>query len=113
MLDGLNAPPMPAEQESRAQVDPEARHDVRGAAEITSIRERLVIAPCSGRFHPLPPDIFTTEGEWAREGQHLAEIRTDEGPVPVVSFSAGWVMGLLCVPGQPVAAGDPLLWIRT
>lgn len=85
---------------------------VEGASEVTSIAERLVVAPCSGRFHPLPAEIFTTEGEWALEGQALAEIHTGDEVVPVLSGFEGWVMGLLAVPGQPVGRGDPLMWIR-
>jgi len=83
------------------------------SAEVTYIRERVVIAPCSGRFHPLPPEIFTTEGEWAQEGQRLAEIKSNGKATPVTPVFSGWVMGMLAVPGQPVETGDPLFWIRT
>jgi biotin carboxyl carrier protein len=92
----------------RAELD-----EVFAGPEVTSIRERLVISPCSGRFVPLPPDVFTSEGEWAQEGQVLAEIRAGRETVPVVSAFSGWVMGMLAVPGQPVDGGEPLFWIRT
>ena len=85
---------------------------VIGSPEVTSISERVVIAPSSGKFHPLPPEIFTTEGEWVRVGQSLAEIKLGDGRIPVESAFEGWVMGMLAVPGQPVAQGDPLFWIR-
>ncbi len=71
-----------------------------------------MIAPCSGRFAPLPPETFTCEGEWVEPGQELAHVLTNSDPQPVVSGFRGWVMGMLAVPGQPVAAGDALFWIR-
>lgn len=76
------------------------------------IRERVVVAPCSGRFSPLPPETFTCEGEWVEAGQALAHVTGNGGPEPVVSRFRGWVMGMLAVPGQPVAGGDALFWIR-
>lgn len=82
------------------------------APERVGIVERLVVAPCSGRFVPLPPETFTCEGEWVEPGQALAHVVTNAGPRPAVSGFRGWVMGMLAVPGQPVAAGDALFWIR-
>lgn len=82
------------------------------APEGVSIRERLVVAPCAGRFEPLPPETFTCEGEWVETGQELAYVTTTAAPEPVVSRFRGWVMGMLAVPGQPVARGDALFWIR-
>lgn len=86
--------------------------DVDAAPERVGIRERLVVAPCSGRFVPLPPETFTSEGEWVEAGQALAHVTTNAGPQPVVSSFRGWVMGMLAVPGQPVSAGEALFWIR-
>jgi biotin carboxyl carrier protein len=83
------------------------------APEGITIRERLVVAPCAGRFEPLPPETFASEGEWVEAGQALAHVRTNVAPEPVVSGFRGWVMGMLAVPGQPVAHGDALFWIRT
>lgn len=82
------------------------------APERVGIAERLVVAPCAGRFVPLPPETFTCEGEWVEVGQALAHVTTSAAPQPVVSGFRGWVMGMLAVPGQPVAAGDALFWIR-
>ena len=82
------------------------------ASEMTSIRERVVVAPCTGRFHPLPPDVFTSEGEWVEPGTVLAEVRNNGTVHPVRSVFRGWVMGMLALEGQPVKAGDALFWIR-
>lgn len=81
-------------------------------AETLAIRERLVIAPTAGRFHPLPPQIFTSEGEWVESGQALAEVNDGRELIPVISSFSGWVMGMLVVPGQPVSEGEALFWIR-
>ena len=83
------------------------------APDEVTIRERLVVAPCAGRFEPLPPETFTCEGEWVEVGQALAHVRTNVASEPVASGFTGWVMGMLAVPGQPVAQGDALFWIRT
>jgi biotin carboxyl carrier protein len=82
-----------------------------GAPEVTTISERVVVAPCAGRFVPLPPEIFTTEGEWVEPGQVLAEIRQGSERVPVTSTFRGWMMGMLALEGQPVRAGEALFWI--
>lgn len=82
------------------------------APETTAIRERVVVAPCTGRFQPLPPEIFTSEGEWVEPGTVLAEIRNNGSVHPVRSVFRGWVMGMLALDGQPVKAGDALFWIR-
>lgn len=86
--------------------------DLEAAAEVTSIRERLVVSPCAGRFHPLPPEIFTCEGEWVETGQSLAVVEDGNSSQPVVSTFRGWVMGMLAVAGQPVTTGEALFWIR-
>lgn len=93
---------------------PEATREVtHPVGEVTHIRERLVIAPATGRFAPLPPQTFTSEGEWAHEGQILGYVRVGPKAVPVISAFRGWVMGMLANDGQPVTAGDALFWIRT
>lgn len=79
--------------------------------EVTDIAERVVVAPCGGRFVPLPPEDFTTEGEWVEPGQKLGEIQQGESTVPVVSRWRGWMMGMLALEGQPVRAGEALFWI--
>jgi biotin carboxyl carrier protein len=89
---------------------PEALTDF-AAAEVTTISERVVVAPAAGRFLPLPADVFTTEGEWVEPGQVLGEIQQGDGRVPVKSEWRGWMMGMLALEGQPVRAGEALFWI--
>lgn len=81
------------------------------ATESPNLRERVVIAPISGRFHPRPPKHFATEGEWVEVDQVLAQVVAGEIEIEVRSRFRGWLMGMLCRPGQPVHEGDPLFWI--
>ena len=81
------------------------------APEVTTISERVVVAPCAGRFVPLPPEIFTSEGEWVEPGQTLAEIQQGSDKTPVRSTFRGWMMGTLALAGQPVREGEALFWI--
>lgn len=90
----------------------EIAEEIVGASEIADIYERIVISPHTGRFVPLPPETFTTEGEWAVEGQTLGLIRSGTRVFPVVSRFSGWVMEMLAMPGQPVEVGAPLFRIR-
>lgn len=78
---------------------------------VGDMRERVVVSPCKGRFHPLPPEVFTTEGEWVEPGVALAEIDVSGAKVLVRSAFRGWVMGMLALPGQPVTTGEALFWV--
>jgi biotin carboxyl carrier protein len=62
---------------------------------------------------PLPPEVFTTEGEWVEPGQPVAEIVASGRPVTVTSPHSGWMMGMLALPGQPVREGEALFWVRS
>lgn len=85
--------------------------EVIGHCEAVAIQERVVVSPSPGRFRPLPPEMFTTEGEWVDEGGVLAQIDLNGTMIPVVSPHRGWVMGMLAVPGQPVVSGEALFWV--
>lgn len=85
--------------------------EVIGTSESVAINERVVVAPSPGRFRPLPPETFTTEGEWVEPGGVLAQIDLNGTVIPVASPHRGWVMGMLAVPGQPVREGEALFWI--
>ncbi|MGH2755706.1 MAG: hypothetical protein ACRDLB_14925 [Actinomycetota bacterium] len=76
------------------------------------IQERLIVAPRAGRFVPLPPEVFTTEGEWVEPGTVLAVIRSGGQETDVTSAWQGWVMGMLAIRGQPVHQGETLFWVR-
>jgi biotin carboxyl carrier protein len=90
-----------------------AHTETVGGAEVAVIRERIVVAPCSGRFLPLPAEVFTSEGEWVEPGQPVAEVHSGSAKVEVRSPFRGWVMGMLALPGQPVHQGEALFWVRS
>jgi biotin carboxyl carrier protein len=81
--------------------------------EVTMIPERVVVSPCAGRFMPLPPEVFTSEGEWVEPGQPVAEVHNGRGVMEVRSPFRGWMMGMLALPGQPVREGEALFWVRS
>lgn len=80
--------------------------------ETPSIRERVIVAPCNGRFQPLPAEIFTTEGEWVEPGTVMGLIVDGTTTTEVCSNARGWVMGMLAFPGHAVRPGEGLFWIR-
>jgi biotin carboxyl carrier protein len=90
-----------------------AHSESLAAPEVMVIAERVVVAPCSGRFLPLPAEVFTSEGEWVEPGQAIAEVHRGPSKVAVRSPFRGWVMGMLALPGQPVREGEALFWVRS
>ncbi len=85
--------------------------EVIGTGETVAIAEKVVVSPSPGKFRPLPPEVFTSEGEWVEAGGVLAEVDLNGTIIPVCSPHRGWVMGMLAVPGQPVRSGEALFWI--
>lgn len=77
------------------------------------VNERLVLAPCSGRFRPAAAPTRTSEGEYVLEGQVVGNVISFSGEaVPVRSRFAGWMMGYLLPDGAPVRSSEPVLWLR-
>ncbi|MER3452597.1 MAG: hypothetical protein C4344_02645, partial [Acidimicrobiia bacterium] len=71
--------------------------------------ERLVVSPAAGVFQPAPPsDGVTAEGEVVEVGALLGYVSGRE----VRSPFAGWLMGMLAVPGERVTQGQPIAWLR-
>jgi biotin carboxyl carrier protein len=85
--------------------------EVYASAEVTTMRERIVVSPGVGRFRSLPPESFASEGEWVEPGDVLGEIRDGESTIEVRSTFRGWMMGMLALDGQPVRQGEALFWI--
>ena len=74
--------------------------------------ERVVVAPCIGRFRLAPPETVTAEGEIIRQGGVVGFIDAQDEVVPVRSAFAGWMMGLLAHDGERVREGQPVAWLR-
>lgn len=81
-------------------------------SEPAPVAERVVVSPCNGRFRPLPPQVFTSEGEWVEPGTVLAEVHQGNAVQEVRSPFRGWVMGMIAFPGHSVQRGEALFWIR-
>jgi biotin carboxyl carrier protein len=85
-------------------------HDLVHPGEWLAVQERVVVAPCVGRFRAScdpRPDLQLRCGD---------EIGVLEGPqraVVVRSPFSGELAGLLAADGQRVRAGEPLAWLRT
>ncbi len=90
-------------------------HDVEPEVigDVPAIAERLIVAPCAGRFVPLPVDELNPEGEWVEPGRVVGEIAAGRERVAVRSSFRGWLAGCLALPGAPVAAGEALFCVRS
>ncbi|HEX2052883.1 MAG TPA: hypothetical protein VHJ78_04030 [Actinomycetota bacterium] len=81
--------------------------------EAVALEERLVLAPCSGRFCPSNGKKYTSEGEYVMEGQIVGSVLSSNGQeVPIRSNFAGWMMGYMLPQGAPVRGSEPVLWLR-
>jgi biotin carboxyl carrier protein len=77
------------------------------------VPERLIVAPAGGVFRSLPPEVVTAEGEIVEAGQAVGAIEQPTGEVTVCSPHAGFLMGLLVLPGERVRDLQPIAWLRT
>ena len=83
--------------------------DLHAGGERLHVSERVVVSPAAGVFTPAPPsDAAGTEGEALQVGGLLGTVGAEE----VRSPFAGWLMGLLAMPGERVTPGQPIAWLR-
>lgn len=83
------------------------------AGETLVVDERLILAPCGGRFCPTLSQPHTLEGDYVIEGQVVGSILSAGGQeVPVRSSFAGWMMGYMLPNGAPVRGSEPVVWLR-
>jgi biotin carboxyl carrier protein len=82
------------------------------AGEHPGVPERLIVAPATGVFTPLPPDTYTTEGEIVYDGQSVGTVSASGTDIPVRSRFTGFLMGMLAHPGERVREGQPVAWVR-
>jgi [acyl-carrier-protein] S-malonyltransferase len=84
------------------------------------VSERMVISPCAGVFEPAAttanttPAAATAAAAPGGEGKpiHVGTILGHVGNVEVCSPFAGWLMGMLALPGERVQSGQPVAWLR-
>lgn len=72
---------------------------------------RMVVSPAGGRLRLLPPATFHDGQEWVSAGQTIAVV--ENGPVihEVRAPHEARVAGVLVRDGEPVAPGQPLVWL--
>ncbi len=72
---------------------------------------KLVVAPSPGRMRHLPPVEFVDGIEWVTAGQPVAVIEQGSSSVEVRAPIDARVAGVLVRDGEPVFAGQPLVWL--
>ena len=72
---------------------------------------RLVVSPSAGRLRHLPPARFEAGKEWVSRGQAVALVENGSVSIEVRSPIEGKVAGVLVRDGEPVAQGQPLVWL--
>jgi biotin carboxyl carrier protein len=72
---------------------------------------RLVVSPAGGRLRLLPPSRFHDGQEWVAAGQVIAVVENGAVIHEVHAPSDAMVAGVLVREGEPVAPGQPLVWL--
>jgi acetyl-CoA carboxylase biotin carboxyl carrier protein len=72
---------------------------------------RLIVAPVAGRLRHLPPARFHQGEEWVSAGQPVALVEHGTASHEVRSPIEGKVAGVLVRDGEPVQAGQPVVWL--
>jgi len=96
-----------------AQTTPRpALHEVtESMGEAGGFAFRLAVSPAPGRMRHLPPVDFVDGVEWVTAGQPVAVIEQGSSSVEVRSPIDARVAGILVRDGEPVLAGQPLVWL--
>lgn len=102
------SPPDQLEQESisRSQDVP-----APSMGESMGLAVRLLVSPAAGRLRLLPATRFHEGEEWISRGQTVALVEQGSTLVEVNAPSEARVAGVLVRDGEPVARGQPLIWL--
>jgi biotin carboxyl carrier protein len=73
---------------------------------------RMLVSPAAGRLRHLPPAQFHEGHEWVTKGQVVARVEQGSSSVEVKSPVEGRVSGFLVRDGEPVAPGQPIVWLE-
>jgi biotin carboxyl carrier protein len=73
---------------------------------------RLVVAPAAGRLKHLPATRFHEGDEWVSLGQPIAQVEKGPTLIDVVAPVEARLAGVLVRDGEPVAKGQPLVWLE-
>jgi biotin carboxyl carrier protein len=98
--------------EAGVEEDP-ARGEPAAAAhgESIGLPMRLVVSPAPGRLRLLPAAQFHDGHEWVSAGQAVAEVTNGPEVHAVLAPHDARVAGVMVREGEPVAQGQPLLWL--
>lgn len=77
------------------------------------VAERVVVAPASGVFRPLPPETITAEGEIVEIDQSVGVVEASGDRLDVESRFRGFLMGMLAESGERVREGQAVAWLRS
>ncbi len=82
--------------------------------EVLHVRERIVLAPVTGRFvtDPLGHGDSARPGEIVLRGASLAAVLSSGTEQPVTTPFTGVLAGLLARDGERVREGQPVAWLR-
>jgi biotin carboxyl carrier protein len=73
---------------------------------------RMVVSPAAGRLRHLPP-VHLHEGvEWVTAGQPFAVVEKAGKVTEIRSTVEGKVTGFMVRDGEPVAVGQPVVWLE-
>jgi biotin carboxyl carrier protein len=92
----------------------DAHDDARAVGEWNGLAGlRMVVSPAAGLVRHLPPAQFHEGAEWVIRGQVVARVEQGATSFEVKSPVEGRVSGFLVRDGEPVAAGQPIVWLET
>jgi biotin carboxyl carrier protein len=83
-----------------------------GTGESVGLAVRLLVSPGAGRLRHLPPVEFHDGAEWVTAGQTVALVEQGRVSLDVRSPIDARVAGILVRDGEPVAQGQPLVWLE-
>ena len=81
------------------------------AGESVGLPMRLVVSPGAGRLRLLPAARFQGGDEWVGAGQAIAEVSNGPVVLTVTAPHDARVAGVMVRDGEPVAQGQPLVWL--
>jgi len=98
--------------EAGVEKDPaRGEHAAAAHGESVGLPMRLVVSPAPGRLRLLPAAQFHDGHEWVSAGQAVAEVSNGPEIHPVIAPHDARVAGVMVREGEPVAQGQPLLWL--
>jgi biotin carboxyl carrier protein len=83
-----------------------------GTGESVGLAVRLLVSPGPGRLRHVPPIEFHDGAEWVTAGQTVAVVEQGRESLEVRSPIDARVSGILVRDGEPVALGQPLVWLE-